>query len=267
MPPSASALSPTRFVALGDSQTEGLHDYYDDGTPRGWADRFAEQLAQRQPDLRYANLAVRGKRTKQVLEDQLEAALALSPDLATVVSGVNDVVRPGTDIDDVACDLETMYRELRSAGCFVMGCTFPLPTVGLTARFASPLQQLNAAIRRAAARQEVLIVEIESIPSAADLRLWNPDRIHLNPEGHRLLAAVFEGTFSHRTSGEWTEPLPAAPPVSRIRELGAEARWVASFLVPKLIRTLRRVSSGDGRSAKRPELTPVLGDATRAEHA
>ena len=35
-----------RFVALGDSTTEGLMDLYPDGTFRGWADRLAARLAQ-----------------------------------------------------------------------------------------------------------------------------------------------------------------------------------------------------------------------------
>ncbi|MEM7412095.1 MAG: SGNH/GDSL hydrolase family protein [Myxococcota bacterium] len=257
MSSSAPALTPKRYVALGDSQTEGLHDYHPDGSPRGWADRFAEHLSDASPDLRYANLAVRGKRTREVLEDQLEAALALSPDLATVVSGVNDVVRPGADVAAVAGDLEHMYRELTHTGCFVMGCTFPLPTVGLTRRFAPSLRALNAAVREAAARHGVLLVEIENMPSAADLRLWNADRIHLNPEGHRLLGAAFAGVFDGAPDGEWTRPLPPARSLSRLREAAAESLWIARFVIPKVIRTLRGVSSGDGRSAKRPQLTAI----------
>ena len=57
-----------RFVALGDSTTEGLMDLYPDGTFRGWADRLAARLAQDEPDLLYANLAVRGKLARQVAE-------------------------------------------------------------------------------------------------------------------------------------------------------------------------------------------------------
>ena len=41
----ADAMKIERYVAIGDSQTEGLHDYYDDGELRGWADRFAGSLA------------------------------------------------------------------------------------------------------------------------------------------------------------------------------------------------------------------------------
>ncbi len=76
-----------RFVALGDSQTEGLNDGADDKGFRGWADRFAEHLASVNRDLHYANLAVRGRLTRDVLTDQLPAALALRPDLVSVWSG------------------------------------------------------------------------------------------------------------------------------------------------------------------------------------
>ncbi len=250
-------ITPKRYVALGDSQTEGLHDYRADGSARGWADRLAERLAARHPGLLYANLAVRGKRTRQVREDQLDAALALAPDLATVVSGVNDAIRPSADVSEVASDLEAMYRALRETGCLVMGCTFPLPTAGLTRRVAPRLAALNAAIRAAAERQGVLLLEIDDVPSASDLRLWSPDRIHLNPQGHGLLAAAFEGRFLGAGAGEWSEPLPPAPSVSSARAAAQEALWVGRFLVPKLVRTLRGRSSGDGRSAKRPALAPV----------
>ncbi len=249
-----------RYVALGDSQTEGLNDLDEHGEPRGWADRFAERLATAHPELLYANLAVRGKRTREVREHQLDAALALAPDLATVVSGVNDVVRPGVDVEVVARDLEAMYEALGRAGCLVIGCTFPLPTVGLTRRVAPRLQALNVAIRRAAERHEVLLVEAEDVPAAADLRLWSPDRIHLNPDGHRLLAAAFEATLRGERDGAWRAPLPPARPRPRSHVVAAEALWVARFVVPKVIRSLRGRSSGDGRSAKRPQLGPVAGD-------
>jgi len=245
-----------RYVAIGDSQTEGLHDYADDGLPRGWADRFAAGLSTRSPDLLYANLAVRGKRTAEVRNEQLEAALALAPDLVTVVSGVNDVVRPAVDVGSVATDIESMYEAFSSAGCVVMGCTFPLPAAGLTRHAAPRLQSLNAAIRLAAERHDVLLVELEGVAMASDLRLWSPDRIHLNSDGHRRLASAFEATFVGNDDRSWTEPLPPQPAPSRPRQAASEAAWIARFLVPKIVRLLRGQSSGDGRTAKRPRLGP-----------
>src|SRR3954453_2727007 len=80
-----------RYVALGDSQTEGMNDLDAHGGIRGWADRFAVYLAERNPDLLYANLAIRGRRTRRIRADQLEPALGLNPDLASVMAGANDV--------------------------------------------------------------------------------------------------------------------------------------------------------------------------------
>ena len=51
MPPVGSIAALGSFVALGDSFTEGVGDLYPDGTCRGWADRFAGQLAAVSPGL------------------------------------------------------------------------------------------------------------------------------------------------------------------------------------------------------------------------
>lgn len=249
-----------RFVAIGDSQTEGLHDYYPDGTPRGWADRFAEAVAAHHPELRYANLAVRGKRTAEIRRVQLEPALALEPDLASVMSGVNDVIRPGADVDAVAADLEAMYAALVGAGCRVIVCTFPLPSTGLTARVAPRLQALNARIREAAARHGVVVAELEPLPMAADLRLWADDRIHLNPDGHARLAAAMFSAFAQDGDTSWQAELPDGPSKGRLAATASEAAWIASYVVPKIGRTIRGVSSGDGRVAKRPGLERVRRD-------
>lgn len=246
-----------RYVAVGDSQTEGLHDYDEAGRLRGWADRFAERLVAQSPELLYANLAVRGKRAAEVRAEQLEPALALEPDLATVVAGVNDVLRPDGDVDVVVSDIEAMYAALDDAGCTVMGCTFPLPSVGLARRLRPRLRALNAAIRAAAARHGVLIVDVEEVAMASDLRLWSADRIHLNPRGHERLAAAFEAVLTASSDERWMEPLPPAPPKTQARKLAEETAWVVRFMLPKIVRTIRGRSSGDGCTAKRPSLAPV----------
>src|SRR3954453_1015607 len=114
-----------RYVALGDSQTEGLGDGDDIVGLRGWADRLAEHLAQHSPELRYANLAVRGRLAGQVHAEQLAPALALHPDLATVVAGVNDLMRPRFDADEGAGHLEAMFAALTAQGAHVATLTFP----------------------------------------------------------------------------------------------------------------------------------------------
>src|SRR5690554_5788165 len=106
----------SRYVALGDSFTEGIGDPepQSPGGHRGWADRVAEVLSSQTDGLAYANLAVRGRLLQQIVDEQVEAAMTLRPDLITISAGGNDIIRPNTDPDDIASRLEEAVRLLRS---------------------------------------------------------------------------------------------------------------------------------------------------------
>ncbi|MEU6032547.1 SGNH/GDSL hydrolase family protein [Streptomyces tauricus] len=251
-----------RYVALGDSQTEGLGDG-DDGTGlRGCADRFAEELAKGSPDVLYANLAVRGRLAGQVRAEQLPPALALRPDVATVVAGMNDLLRPRFDADEVAGHLEAMFAALTGQGARVATVTFP--DVGRLTPLARPLGRrvlaLNSRIREAAGRHGVVIADMSAHEVVTDPRLWSPDRLHASPLGHARIAAAVAHAFGLPGSDEtWTLPLPPDASVpTRLRVVGAELRWVGGFLGPWLLRRVQGRSSGDGRQAKRPELLPPV---------
>ncbi|MFG3142565.1 SGNH/GDSL hydrolase family protein [Streptomyces sp. NPDC048211] len=249
-----------RYVALGDSQTEGLGDGDDTVGLRGWADRLAEHAAAANPGLQYANLAVRGRVAGQVHREQLGPALALRPDLATVVAGVNDVLRPRFDAAEVVGHLEEMFAELTAAGARVATLTFP--DVGKVAPAARPLSSrvvdLNTHIRAAAARHGVAVAEIDLHPVATDMRLWSVDRLHTSSLGHaRIAAAVAQALGLPGSDDAWTHPLPPQALPGGLRSAAAELRWAAAFLGPWLGRRLRGRSSGDGRTAKRPQLLPL----------
>ncbi|MEV5612719.1 SGNH/GDSL hydrolase family protein [Streptomyces sp. NPDC052225] len=253
-----------RYVALGDSQTEGVGDGDgDDATGlRGFADRLAERLAAVNPEVRYANLAVRGRLAADVHAEQLAPALALKPDLVTVVAGVNDLMRPSFDAAAVAGHLEAMYAQLAQAGATVVGVTFP--DVGRLVPLARPLARrvvdLNSRIRAAAHRHGVVLADTADVAVVTDPRLWCADRLHASPLGHdRIAAALADALNLPGSDDSWTRPLPPpdTPVPAGLRMVAAEARWVGTFLGPWLGRRLRGRSSGDGRAAKRPELTPV----------
>ena len=89
----------SRYVALGDSQTEGLNDGDDATGLRGWADRVAVALAQTNPSLHYANLAVRGRRMNEILDEQIHTAVMLEPDLVTIYAGMNNLLLLRNDVD------------------------------------------------------------------------------------------------------------------------------------------------------------------------
>lgn len=200
-----------RYVALGDSQTEGVGDGDDTTGLRGFADRLAEHLAAADPGLRYANLAVRGRLAGQIRTQQLGPALALRPDLATVVAGVNDLLRPRFDADEVAGHVEEMFAALTGAGAHVLTVTFPdLGKIAPLARpLASRLSGLNGRIRAAAARHGVTVFDAARQAVVTDPRLWTADRLHASPLGHERIAAALAHALHLPGSDEaWSLPLP-----------------------------------------------------------
>lgn len=252
-----------RYVALGDSQTEGLGDGDDITGLRGFADRLADRLARCEPSLQDANLAVRGRLAGQIRAEQLAPALALRPDLATVVAGVNDLLRPAFDADQVAAHLEAMFAALTAQGAHVATITIPDPArISPLARPLVPrVTALNERIREAARRHGVTVADTALHPVAGDVRLWSSDRLHAGPLGHERIAAALAHALRLPGSDDtWADPLPPAPSITGPHAAAAELRWLAGFLGPWLVRRLTGRSSGDGRTAKRPALLPVRTD-------
>lgn len=249
-----------RYVALGDSQTEGLDDGDDLRGYRGWADRFAERLAEVSPGLLYANVALRGCRARDVRRQQLPAALDLRPDLATVVVGMNDMLRHDYDLEQTVREVEETIEALVATGAQVLTMTFPnvgrmLPVMG----WLLPRQRvLNNRLSEVADRHGVPVLDLFSLEVTADPRMWSHDRIHGSAKGHQLIAAgMAELVGLPGSDGSWRVPLPDRADHTRLDVVRREARWATSFLVPFLVRQLRRRPPGHGRSAKRPHLTPV----------
>jgi lysophospholipase L1-like esterase len=260
MPDPAPPRRFARYVAIGDSSTEGLDDPDGRGGYRGWANRLAERLARAQGALLYANLGVRGRRTDQILADQLEPALAMEPDLATVFAGTNDVVARRFDADRIGADVERMQGALIAGGATVLSFTLPdLTQVMPLARLVRHrVAALNEALRATSARTGAILVDIARHPVASDPRLWSDDRLHANAVGHaRIAAALAQAIGLDDTDGDWSAPLPPAPDQSPLARVGAELGWTRRHLVPWIWRSVQGRSAGDGIRPKRPELQPV----------
>lgn len=250
----------SRYVALGDSQTEGMNDGDESSGYRGFADRLAANLATLNPELQYANLAVRGRLVREIRTQQLGPALAMTPDLVTVVGGMNDLMRPRFDAAIVAEDLEAMFAELTSVGARVVTVTFP--DIGKIApivqRLAPRVVELNARIRAAAGRHGVVVLDAELHPVTTDPRLWSTDRIHATPLGHaRIAAGLAHALQLPGADATWADPLPGLVPATRLELIRAEWNWTRAFVLPWLVRRVRGQSSGDGRTAKFPTLAPI----------
>jgi lysophospholipase L1-like esterase len=256
----------TSFVALGDSFTEGLDDAREDQQGyRGWADRFAEQLAEHRPGLRYANLAVRGKVLRQIAEEQVPQAIAMSPDLVSVAAGGNDMLRLRVDPDELGQAFDEMVRTLLMAGCRVMMFT------GFDPRFPFPLLRLirgkvaafNMHLRAIAERHNCLVVDLWSMHVLREQRAWSGDRLHLTPDAHRRVALHACEVLGVPVTEDWREPWPAMEEIaaSPARAWAAarqtDVRWARQHAAPWVARRIRGVSTGDDKEPKRPELLPL----------
>ncbi len=247
-----------RLVALGDSTVEGLMDFGPDETYVGWADRFAQTLARHRPGVAYANLAVRGQTTTEVRDTQLDRALELEPDVALLVAGVNDLLRPRLDRRALRDNLLTMYRRLHESGAQVL--TFTMPDMTRVAPLALALRgridYLNDVVREAGATYGTVVVDFAAEPVAGHPALWHDDRLHANTEGHRRIAAALAEAFG-LPAEDWRGEPPETAAAGLVRIVGRETLWVASHLAPWVWGRLRGHDFATGGRCKRPELLPV----------
>lgn len=252
-----------RFVAIGDSTVEGLDDPDGRGGYRGWANRLAERLAREHGELLYANLAVRGRTTAQVRATQLAPAVAMQPDVAAVVTGMNDLLRRRFDAASLRADIESMQRALAGAGARVITFTLPdlsdvLPIGGF---LRHRVDALNDAIRAACAASGAICCDLALHAVARDPRLWSDDRLHANAIGHaRVAEALAEHLGLPGATHSWADPLPDAPPRTFATSVRAELAWIRRHLLPWIVRHARGRSSGDGVSPKYPQLAPFRGE-------
>ena len=245
-------------MALGDSFTEGLEDARPDGSYRGWADLVAEALAVGQPGFRYANLAVRGRLMSQILAEQVPRALAMRPDLVSVVGGVNDLLRPGFDAAALHRRLDGAVGRLRAAGTDVLLVVGVNPTARskALARLMPRVRALNSAVADVAQCHDCLAVDLFHATVFDDARMWAPDRLHLSSAGHERVAGAYLEVLGIGDDA-WREPLPPADGAVWWGARRSDAEWAASHLLPWLGRRVRGESSGLGVTAKRPELLGV----------
>lgn len=244
----------SRYVAIGDSFTEGIGDPEPNspGGHRGWADRVAEVLAEGTEDFAYANLAIRGRLLQQIADEQVDAALELKPDLISVSAGGNDIIRPGTDPDDVAARFETMIARLRRDNATVV--MFNGPDIGMTPvlrRVRGKVAIYNENLRAVAQRHDAVVADMWALRELSDPRMWAPDRLHFSPIGHNTIARMVLQSLNVENDLDpfRPEPLPAKSwRQARVDDVG----WAREHFVPWVLRRIRHQSSGDDVVPKRP---------------
>jgi lysophospholipase L1-like esterase len=255
----STAVRWTRFAALGDSITEGWCDpVVGPGEPWfGWADRLALEIDRyqrfRDPKaqrLEFANLAVRGRRIRHVVDEQVPAAIAMRADLVSVLIGGNDLSAVRVDPDALAAHLETGVAQLARSGATVLLATAYDPGFSRYLRMLRGRAAVfTANVHAIAAKHGCRVLDLWTIPGLADRGMWSEDRLHPSTRGHLALLASASTALGL--------PDPVHPDEFDDGTRLPNSVWFRRHALPWLARRVRQVSSGDGRGPKQPEPTPV----------
>lgn len=253
-------MASVRYVAIGDSFTEGVGDELPDGRVRGWADLVAQGWADASAEpVEYANFAIRGKLVWPIVEQQLEPALALKPTHLSFNGGGNDMLRPRTSVSRVVAAFTHVLRRCDEEGVrlIVLSGANPSGQLPLSRVIQRRGDLLSAAVAKTLAERDDIVRafnwpdrELSSPP------YWSEDRLHMNSRGHhRVAARVLTALGVDPAPGWWSLPeLPAAA------QRGAA--YYRDHVGPWVKRRLTGTSSGDGREPKHAEwfeVRPSIG--------
>ena len=250
-----------RYVALGDSFTEGVGDHDPTGPNgvRGWADRVAEVLGRSTDDFGYANLAIRGRKMDAILAEQVEPALAMRPDLVTVYAGGNDFLRPRISVDAVVARYGEAVARLTATGATVLLFTgFDLGFAPVFRHLRGRVATYNELVREVADVHGATIVDFWRLREYRDPRLWDVDRLHMSSAGHQRMAVEVLDTLGvpHDLVPFDLAPLPE---MDRRQRRDADLAWAKAHAAPWVQRRLRGTSSGDDLAPRWPALTDLSG--------
>jgi lysophospholipase L1-like esterase len=238
-----------RYVAIGDSFTEGVGDELADGRVRGWADLTAQGWANSLGrEFSYANLAIRGKLIWPIVAEQLEPALALRPTHLSFNGGGNDMLRPRTAISHLADAFDQVLRRCDEEGVtlIVLSGANPAPHLPMGRLIQRRGDELSAAVvSRIEHRPDV--VQALNWPDAelSSRGYWSDDRLHMSARGHhRVAARVLDALGEKPDPSWWSLPSEATERTS------SGLAYYRTHVGPWVQRRLTGRSSGDGRVPK-----------------
>jgi hypothetical protein len=128
------------------------------------------------------------------------------------------------------------------------------PDIGMTPvlrRVRGKVAIYNENLRAIAQRHDCVVADMWALRELSDSRMWAPDRLHFSPVGHHTIARMVLSALNVDNDLEPLKPEPL--PASSWRQARVEdALWAREHFVPWVLRRLRRQSSGDEITAKRP---------------
>ena len=248
------------YVAIGDSLSEGMGDrfFHSHRVGSGWTDRLAHLLAtdaaENGETFEYANIAIRGSKLEDIMDDQLEHALALRPDLVTILAGSNNFFSNAQTVARLERIFRTGLQRLKIAGIHVVVANTINPC---HLKFFGPVrpnaERMSRMIDRVAAELGFPVIDVYGMSELEHLEFWHRDMVHFSEIGHAQIANAAAAVLE--TRARYT-PRDYEPSFATDRRMGETLAWFLRDVVPFINRRLRRTSSGVGISAKLPALVP-----------
>jgi lysophospholipase L1-like esterase len=252
-----------RFVALGDSASCGVGDPTPDGW-RGWARILADAIAV-DHHVSFCKLAVPGATVADVRRHQLAEALEHRPVIASLVVGLNDVMRSTWSHAQVREDLLHCAAALARQGALIVTVRFHDHTrvLGLPELLARPvrrrIQVLNAIYDEVHQKYGTLRFDLAADPAIYSRELWAADRLHPSELGHRRLARI--AALMLNDEGLDFDP-PSLTCTGRPRSRRDLARTLATEVAPWLARRIKDLAPWTAQEAVR-QTRGLLRAATR----
>ncbi len=224
----------------------------------GWTDRLAHLLSTdaegRGHDFEYANIAIRGSKLEGIMDDQLEHALALRPDLVTILAGSNNFFSNAETVERLERIFRTGLQRLKIAGIHVIVANTINPC---HLRFFGPVrpnaERMSRMIEHVAAELGFPVIDVYGMSELEHLEFWHRDMVHFSEIGHTHIANAAAAVLD--TTARFTAP-QYEPSFATDRPLGETVAWFLRDVVPFIERRLRRTSSGVGIAPKLPALVP-----------
>lgn len=191
------------LVVLGDSTAVGLGDPLPGGGWRGVGPFLSDALTG-SDQVRYTNVSFTGARMACVRDIQLPQALAMEPDVAVIIVGMNDTLRSDFDAAKMRDDLDHVVSTFTAAGTVVLtvrfhdhGKVFRLPGP-LRRALSNRIAELNSVIDEVSAAHDAGCLDLDMLPGAYEMSAWSVDRLHPSELGHRMLALGFADLLAAR---------------------------------------------------------------------
>lgn len=216
--PSTAAPAPIVYAAIGASETYGIGT--SDRYRQAWPQVFFNDVLPTSAVL--YNFGIPGATVAQALQDEVPAAVAARPTVATVWLNVNDLIQ-GVPAADYGRQLQQVLHALRRGGQTTVlvantpaiaqlpayqACLPNAPPTGPTCLIpqglmpsplavAAAVETYNATISRVAKQEGAIVVDLHGSGGeiAAHPEWISSDGFHPNGQGYAVIAKLFEDAY------------------------------------------------------------------------